>query len=308
MKTLHRRLTLIAAVLAVALSAVWVFAGTTPALADDGPVKFTIKITDAGFQPDTIDVPMNATVELTFVWDSQNHPDDQHIISVPGYKLESEKIDHINKQTVLSFVATKSGTFTFKCDFECDTHDILQHGTINVTAGGAGTTGSSGGGSQLQVPKLVIDPVTGIVIKGNSVSIAAALQDKDGKPIAKAEVLFYANRTFLGRTGEVPIAVGKTDATGLAYATYHPTNSDGGKIIARFEGGGLYDKAEQTVTLAASDQFQPIPQSASDDNLHGIKKVAPYVLVIVIGLVWAAFAFMLFQAWSISRVRSGGAQ
>jgi len=303
MKTLHRRIALVAAILAVAVSALWLFTGATPALADDGPTKVTIKIADNGFQPASVDVPLNATVELTFVWDSPSHPNDEHIIVIPGYKLESEKIDRTNKQTVVKFVATKSGSFLFKCDMECDTHDILQHGNINVTAGGAAGAGAGGSASSLQVSKLVIDPVKGIVVKGNTVNIAASLQDKDGKPIAKAEVLFFADRQFLGRQGEVPIAVGKTDANGLVFATYHPTNSDGGKLIARFEGGGLFDKTEQAFNLAGSPQFQPVPQSATDDDLHGMKSVAPYALVGVIGGVWLAFAFMLFQAWGISRVR-----
>ncbi len=304
MQTLLRRCALAATVLAVAVGALWLVAGATPALAEDGPTKITIKVTDSGFEPASIDVPLNATVELTFVWDSPNHPLDEHIIVIPGYKLESEKIDAQNKQTVVKFVATKAGPFLFKCDFECDTHDILQHGNINVTAGGAG--GAAGGGSAapaLQASKLVIDPIKGIVVKGNTVNIAAALQDKDGKPIAKAEVLFFADRTFLGRQGEVPIAVAKTDTNGLAFATYHPTNPDGGKIIARFEGGGVYDKTENAFNLAGSPQFQPIPQSATDDSLRGMKSVAPYVFVAVIGGVWLAFAFMLYQAWGISRVR-----
>ena len=302
-------------------SAAFGLLGLSPALADDGPVKLTIKVTDTGFDPSSIDVPAGAQVELTFVWDNANHPDDEHIIVIPGYKLESEKIDRTNKQTVLSFIANKTGSFLFKCDFECDTHDILQHGNINVVAAGAasggaasggtgaGSTGGSAapsGGASLQVSQFVIDPVAGIVVNGNSVSIAAKLQSKDGKPISKADVAFYAERTFLGRKGEVPIATGKTDSAGNVYAIYHPTNSDGGTITARFEGAGLYDGTEQKVNLAGSPQFQPGAQSSPDDNLHGIKRVAPFALIGIIAFVWLVFAFLLFQAWGISRVHSEG--
>ena len=305
MKKLRARLLQLAAVVALAAASLWVLGGATTARAD-GPVQITIKITDAGFVPDTVDVPEGAQVELTFIWDSPAHPKDEHIIVVPGFKLESEKVDTNNKQTIIKFVANKSGAFNFKCDFECDTHDILQHGTINVkpAAGGAGTAGSAA----LTPSKIVIDPATGVLVKGNSVSIAAALQDKDGKPISKSEVAFFADRQFLGRHGEVPIFVGKTDANGNIFATYHPTNSDGGKLIARYEGAGIYDKTELAFNLAGSPQFQPIPLAGVDDNLHGIKRGAPYALVAIIASIWIAFAFMLYQAWGISRARSGGSQ
>lgn len=313
MHTLRSQLALAAFIALLAASALWLFSGAPSAVAEDGPVKITIKVTDAGFDPSSIDVPAGARVELTFVWDNPGYPSDEHIIVIPGYKLESEKIDQTNKQTVLAFIATKTGPFLFKCDSECDTHDILQHGNINVVAAGGTSTaagGAAGGTSTaagaLEASKFVIDPVTGIVVRGNTVSIAANLQDKDGKPIPKAEVVFFADRQFLGRHGEVPVATAKTDAGGNAYAIYHPTNSDGGTIIARFEGAGLYDATEQKLNLAPSSQFQPVAESTNDDQLHGIKEFAPFVLIGVIGAVWLGFAYMLFQAWGISRVHPGG--
>ena len=299
MNVLRMRLTLLIAVVAIALSALASIGSVQPALAAD-PVKITIKVTDSGFDPNSIEVPAGSQVELTFVWDSPAHPEDEHIIVIEGYKLESEKINRLNKETVVKFIADKSGSFNFKCDFECDTHDSLQHGTIKV-GGGAG--GAAGGASAFQPSKLVIDPISGVLVSGNIVSIAANLQDKDGKPIAKAEILFFADRQFLGRHGEVQIAVGKTDASGNVHATYHPTDPAGGKIIARFAGVGLYDKSETTYDLAASGRFQPVPEEATSDDLHGIKGAAPLVLVSLIGSVWLAFAFMLFQAWGISHVR-----
>lgn len=283
-----------------------------PVAADQAaPVKVTIRITDSGFDPKSVDVPMGAQVELTFVWDQPAHPDETHVITVPGYKLESEQVDRTNKQTVLAFVATKTGSFNFKCDTECDTHDYLQGGTINVVAGGTASGGSAGGGgnaatTSLQASKLFVDPITGVMVRGNSVSISASLKSTDGKPISKAEVAFFAKRSFLGRQAEVPIGVGKTDAGGNVYTIYHPTNSDGGSIIARFEGGGLYDKTEVSFNLAPSNQFQPKPLGATDDDLHGIKRIAPLALIGLVGAVWLSFVFMLFQAWGISRVRAEG--
>ncbi|MEP7216867.1 MAG: cupredoxin domain-containing protein [Anaerolineaceae bacterium] len=308
MKTLSRRLALVSAVLTLTLTTLLLFGGIPAARADDATVKLTVRVTDTGWVPDTIEVPQGALVELTFVWDNPNHPNDEHIIVIPDYKLESDKINSVNKQTVLKFIADKAGSFNFKCDFECDTHDAFQHGTIKVVAGSGGSAGTGASAASFQASKIVIDPVAGVAINGNSVSISATLQDKDGKPIPKAEVLFFAHRQFLGRHGDVAIAAGKTDAGGNVYATYRPTNSDGGEIILRFEGGGVFAKTEQTFNLAGSPQFEPIPAFVTDDGLHGIKGFAPFVLVAVIGSVWLAFAFMLFQAWGVSRVRSEGSQ
>lgn len=300
------RFTAVLSIVVIAFAGALVLGSGRMALADDGPVKVTIKVGDKGFDPESVDVPMGSAVEITFVWDTTNHPDDQHIIVIPGLKLESEKIDKNNKQTVVKFVATKSGDFLFKCDFECDTHDLDQHGHINVTAGGGAGGSGGGGGAALLASKIVVDPANGVVVNGNSVAISANLQDKDGKPISRAEVTFLAEHMFLGRHGQVPIAVGKTDANGNAYAVYHPTNTDGGKLIARYDGGGQYDKSELVFNLAGSGQFQPKAAPNSDDDLHGMKTAAPVVFVLVIVSLWASFAFMLYQAWAISRSRSGG--
>ena len=303
MRTCRTRLTLFAAVAVLAASMLALFVGAGTAAAD-GPVQVTVRITDAGFEPKSVDVPLGAQVELTFVWDQTAHPDDEHIIVIPGYKLESEKVDRTSKQTVLSFIASKTGPFLFKCDTECDIHDVLQAGTINVVAATTAGGSTSPGTASLQPARLVMDPMTGIVVDGNTVSIAANLQDKDGKPIAKADVSFYASRTFLGRTGEVPIGTAKTDAGGNAYAIYHPTSADGGTISVKFEGSGLYDATEQSLNLAGSDQFVAAAATKVDDDLHGIKTVAPYVFIGVIGGVWLAFAFMLFQVRAIARTNA----
>ncbi len=307
MDGLRRHVTALLVLALVAVSAALAMGGARTALADDGPLKITVKVTDGGFDPPTVEVPQGASVELTFVWANQAHPTDEHIIVIPGYKLESEKIDSTNKQTTVKFIATQTGTFAYKCDVECDAHDSLQHGEIKVTAGAGGAaTGGGAAGSQLQASKLVFDPTSGVVVNGNTVALSATLQDKDGKPIAKQEVQFFAEQQFLGRTGQVEIAQAKTNANGVAYAIYHPTTPNAEKLTAKFAGGGVFDGTEQTVELAASPKFAGKAIPSEDDNLHGIKTVAPYALVLLIGSVWATFAFILYQAWSVSRVAQGG--
>jgi plastocyanin len=275
-----------------------------PARADE-PVKLTVKVTDQGFDPAVVEVPQGAPVELTFVFANKNYPQDEHIMVGTGaVKFESDKIDSATQQTTVKFVATQPGTFGFKCNVECDAHDDLQKGEIKVkAAGGAAGAGASSG---LQESKLTIDPTAGVLVKGNSVSIVAVLQDKDGKPISKADVTFYLERQFLGRKGQVEIATAKTNEGGLATAVYRPTDSAGGKITVAFAGGGLYDKTEESVQLAPSRQFEPLALAAKDDDLHGLKRVAPYALITLIGGIWLGFAFMLYLAWGISRAAPGG--
>lgn len=294
----HRTLALITLILVMA--AAWPLAAPGAAHGQAAPVKITVKLTDSGFDPSVIEVEQGKSVELTFVWSHVVYPNEEHIVVIPGYKLESDKIDSAHKEMTLKFIAAQSGTFDFKCDVECDTHDILQNGLIKVKP-------SSGGGTAaLQPSKLVVDPVSGVLLKGRTVSLSAALQDKDGKPIPKAEVRFYTEQKFLGQTGLVDIGMAKTGANGYAYLLYHPTTSVPRTIIAKFAGVGLYDATEQTISLAGSSQFGPQVSLDSDDSLHGLKGGARLALVFVIAGVWLTFGFLLYQALSIRRATGGG--
>ena len=268
--------------------------------AQEAPVKVTVKVTDGGFDPPVIEVEQGKSVELTFVYANVAYANEEHIMVIPGYKLESDKIDSGHRQATVKFIATQSGTFDFKCDLECDTHDALQSGLIKVKPS------SGGSAAKLEPSRLVFDPVGGVLIKGDTVSFAALLQDKEGKPIPKAEVRFYAEQEFLGKTGLVEIGVAKTLPNGYANVLYRPTTNVPRTIIAKFTGVGLFDASEQSIQLVGSDQFRPRKVSASDDTLHGLKGGARAALVLVIAGVWLAFGFMLFQVFGIRRAAAGG--
>ena len=275
-------------------------ASPRPAQAQEAPVKITVKVTDGGFDPLVVEVEQGKSVELTFVWAHVVHQNEEHIMVIPGYKLESDKIDSSHRETTVKFIAMQSGTFDYKCDLECETHDILQNGVIKVKPSGGGAAAA------LQPSKLVVDPVSGILIKGGTVSLAAALQDKDGNPIPKAEVSFYVEQKFLGDSGLMAIGVAKTGASGYANLLYRPTTNAPRTIVTKFAGLGLYDATEQKIELVGSDQFIPKAAEAPDDTLHGLKGGARIALVVVIAGVWLAFAFMLFQAAGIRRETGGG--
>lgn len=288
-------LAVLATALLVGLSPDW----ATRAVADE-PLKITVRITDGGFDPGTVEIEQGKLVELTFVWAHQAKPREEHIMVLEGYKLETEKLTGEHREATLKFVATNPGTFTFKCDSECELHDALQKGVLKVKGGSAG-----GSAAALTPTKVSIEP-SGISAKSGSVTVAAFLLDSKGDPVPKAEVQFYLEETFVGAKGLVEVGVAKTGPTGLAKLVYKPTHSGKQNLTARFEGMGVYDASEQVVEIPSSRVVEPTIASDGAGRLHGIKDWAPLAFLTVIGSVWAAFAFILYQAWSVSRVRPGG--
>jgi plastocyanin len=272
-------------------------AGASPAFADDQPVKLTVKITDSGFEPNTLEVQSGQQVEVTFVWSHQAHPNEKHIIVFDGLKVETDMITKDNPQSTVKFVATTPGTFTFKCDIECDIHDSLQNGVLKVSAGPGSAAVS------LEPSSISVEP-SNVSVRGETVKVSAFLLDKDGQPIPKATVTFYAQKTFLGRSGLEEIGIAKTTATGLATLSYNPTIPDAQKLVARFEGGGIYDASEANIDVPANLLFGPAP-AESHVSLHGLRSWAPVGFFGVIVAIWCAFAFMLYQAWGVRRIRAG---
>jgi hypothetical protein len=49
-----------------------------------------------------------------------------------------------------------------------------------------------------------------------------------------------------------------------------------------------------------------VDRTNDDDTLHGLKGAARLSLVVVIGGVWVAFGFMVYQALGIRRAAGGG--
>ncbi len=293
----HRIPLLTVATLAFALLAALAIPGVHSARAEE-PVKITVKVEDDRFTPDTIELVQGALVEITFEWASKAHPENTHIIVLDGLKLESELISAKNPKSTVKLVATNAGTFGFKCDVECEGHETLQKGTIKVKAG------ASGGASNLQPSKISVES-SGVFVQSNKVTLAAFLLDSSGQPIPKAEVTFYSEEEFVGQKGLVWVGTAKTTPTGLAKVVYYPTDSAPSKLVIRFEGAGIYDASEQTIDLPGNRLFGPAP--APDHVSLGIlRSGAPVVLVGIIGSIWAMFAFILYQAWSVRNLPGGG--
>lgn len=105
------------------------------------PTHVVIEVKDEGFngQPDdfTIEVEEGQLVELTFVWSHVGWVEEEHIMVLEGYDLEWDQIDFHNREATQQFIADKPGTFDFKCDLDCEVHDILQRGHLKVRRSGA---------------------------------------------------------------------------------------------------------------------------------------------------------------------------
>jgi len=265
------------------------------------PVQVRVEITDSGFNGNpgdfVVEVEQGALVELTFVWAHQSYVQEEHILVLEGYGLESDKIDSNNRERTLKFVADQPGTFDFKCDLECDLHDYLQRGHLKVGRGGAGTAAAV-----LTPTTLTVSPSswrTG----GDPVTLMAVLKDADGAAVPKAEVDFWVDAEFVGTQGKMRIGTAKTDANGVAFLDYRPTlTAPEQTITARFEGMGIYDESEQAVTIEEAG-IPPPAFTVAPQGLDAIRQWAPLALTAVVLGVWLIFGFVLYQIYGIVRVR-----
>ncbi len=276
-------------------------------------VKVRVEVTDTGFKPATVEVEAGKLVELTFVWAHQAYPNDEHIIVLEGYKLETEKITASHREATIRFVADKPGTFTFKCDLECEVHQLTQNGRLSVKAGRGGTAA--------RVPTvLTVKPLTDTV-GPRGVDIVALLKDANGAPVPKAELRFFLEAKFLTTQGLIELGRAKTDASGMATWEYRPTvDMPEHKLVVRFESAGVYDESEQALSLRQAAPppaaYVPAPTgfvNAPSAPLPGAAEVegepwrwltaawswslnnwGPLTILLVVATVWGAMAYTVY--------------
>ncbi len=303
---------LLSAAAAVALAlAVWTPAVQAQAGAE--ALKVRVETTDSGFRCAAgtaaacigdregdfiVEVEQGRLVELTFSWAHQGYPEEEHIIVLDGYKLETDEITAGHREATLNFIADKSGSFNFKCDLECEVHDFLQRGVLRVTRGGGG-----GPAAPVFTPtKLEVTPSTWATV-GDPVSLLVSLRDSDGKPVPKAEVALTLAAGFAGV--QAPMALGhiKTDANGVGFFEYQPTvPMQQHAITARFEGAGVFDGSEHKLVIEQA-ALPPPAFETEPVGLEGFRERAPAVFGGMAIVVWAAFGFVLYQVVSMSWTR-----
>ncbi len=274
-------------------------------------VKIRLAVTDAGIEcldgcsivqiggnkwAYTIEVEQGARVELTFVWSHQSYLRDEHIMVLKDYNLEWDKISSGNREATLQFIADKPGAFNFKCDLECEIHDFMQQGTLEVKRGGGAAAFSP---TLLKVSSSV--PSTA----GEAITLMAVLKDAtSGDPVPKAEIHFYIDAEFAGAHGKMQIGKAKSDSNGIAFFDFQPTLSvPQYRITAHFAGAGIYDESENTVTIVETG-VPPAAYTVDPENLPGVRFWAPPVLAGILAGIWLAFAYVLFQVYGIWKDRA----
>jgi hypothetical protein len=271
--------------------------------ARQSPKQIRIAIMDGGFDgvadEYNVEVEQGQLVEITFVWAHKAYVQDEHIFVIDGYKLETPKIDSGHKEATLRFVADKVGTFAIHCDLECDAHAALQRANLKVkpASGGGGTSAAS---ARLATT-LTIKPSMTLVATGDIVDLMTTLRDKNGAPVAKADIQYFVETTFGGVKGKMNIGHVRTDVNGVAFFDYQPALSDTNqKITAQFDISGLYDESAQSVDIQLVGQPLPAYRQAPI-GLESLRDLAPYGLMALVLGIWCLFAFVMFQALSVAR-------
>ena len=272
------------------------FMPVRPALAQAAePVKFRVETTDPGFDGSgdavTLEVEQGALVELTFVWAHQAYPDEEHIMILEKYGLETDKLNDKNREATLEFIADKSGTFSFRCDSECDLHDYLQQGYLKVVPKG-------GGGTTFTPTTLSVTP-SAWVTGGDPVQLMAVLKDAQGAPVAKAELRFTLAAEFAGTQGEMEVGRAKTDANGVAFLEYRPTlGVSVYELTARFDGMGIY--AESHRSFEIQEVGVPAPAYTTPPlGLESVRHWAPQFFGIVVLSVWVILGYVVYGLYRI---------
>ena len=266
------------------------------------PKVIRINIMDGGFDGSAddynVEVEQGQLVEITFVWAHKAYVQDEHIFVIDGYKLEAAKIDSSHKEATVKFVADKVGTFSIHCDLECDAHSALQRANLKVRPASGGAGGAAA--SARLATTLTIKPSMTLVATGDIVNLLTTLRDKNGAPVAKADIQYFVDTSFGGVKAKMNIGHTRTDANGVAFFDYQPALSDKNqKITAQFETSGLYDEATQSIDIQLVGQPLPAYRQAAI-GLDTFRDAAPYGLMLLVLTIWAIFAFVLFQAVGVA--------
>lgn len=289
----------IAILCSIALVALTQISSPWVAMASHDKGHFVVKIDDDGFNGTgefTIEVEQGQLVEMTFEWAHRAYPQEEHIIVLEGYKLETEKINSVHRQGTIKFIAEKPGTFTFKCDLDCDLHEHLQRGHVKIKASGSA-------GAAARTPTNLVMTPSSWRTQGEIVSLMTVLKDNKGAPISKAEVRYFVDAEFVNVKDKMEIGIAKTDSNGVAFLDYRPTfATPKQKITAVFEGMGIYAESQQAIEI---EETAPLPPAytPAPAGLDDIRRYAPFALAAAVLGVWTTYGFVLFQVFKIFRSR-----
>jgi hypothetical protein len=284
-----------------------------PTIAQQTPVRIVLEITDQGYRCaegcDAVDlsagdweplleVTLGAEVELVFVWAHEAYPNEEHVMLLEGYRLETDQIDSESREATLRFIADQPGLHRMKCDLHCDLHDYMQRAQIRVERSGNGVASAAA-----YTPTTLGLHSPAPVISGfEHVPLGAMLTDDSGAPIAGAELSFYVDTEFGGVQDLVHIGTVPTDEDGTATYRFLPLTADAEqRVVARFAGMGVYGESEHELHLrvTGTPPAAYVSEASRFEQIAGPLGARSFAAVVL--AVWAAFAFALFQVFRIAR-------
>src|SRR5665647_1571480 len=119
----------------------------TTSSAQQGIKQFRVEVSKKGFNNSSdelrLEVVEGQTVEITFVYADDASRDNQHIIFIGGYKIQTDTLGKDNPEVTVKFTADKTGEFPINCIMECAGHDNLQNGKLVVSPAATQVTAAS---------------------------------------------------------------------------------------------------------------------------------------------------------------------
>jgi plastocyanin len=142
-----------------------------------------------------------------------------------------------------------------------------------------------------------IDAVTpSVLVAGFETTLVATLQDTaSSTAVAGATLTFSEQTTF----GWLPLGNATTNGQGEAGVTYEPVYNGTYTIVVAYAGNASYAPSNTTLTLTVFAAAAPPPPPIPADRL------IVFVILAVVGGVWATYAFV---AWQILGIRSVGSR
>ncbi len=133
---------------------------------------------------------------------------------------------------------------------------------------------------------------------GETIAIAAYLSDPADNPIAGAEIVFFAEISFMNASDDVEIGLAITDQTGLALLSYVLRMEGERSVKARFAGNQVFAPAEDSRTIVVASG----PQLHRELSPIRVPGANVQMAAAILSAVWVAFLFALWQVWRIARV------
>jgi hypothetical protein len=260
----------------------------------EDPQVVVLPVTDQGIDLRALPTRLQQGRQVELRFEFQQTIDDPHVFAIQGQAQETELLNASNRKVSLTFTPVQLGSKVIYCTVECDIHHLLQDIRFEVVApGGVSPAAAASRPTALTVSSLVAES------ESDKITLSAVLRDWEGRPLPGASVAFYASTELFDKP--VLLGTSATDANGQAEFRHTPRRDGMVSFYARFEGGGIYG-----ASLAAHSMqvFNATPAYVEEPLGITIGRWAPKALVLVLLVVWATFAFVIYQIVSIARVKA----